>query len=97
LKLVSLVAAALLLCARGEVCAQTAEDTRTQYPALLQNSYISINVGAIGDAIYNEASDAVDAVGDAGKWVGNEAEDAAGAIGDAASSVGDAICDVFDW
>jgi len=37
----------LLLCARGEVCAQTAEDTRTQYPALLQNSYISINVGAI--------------------------------------------------
>jgi hypothetical protein len=47
LKLVSLVAAAVLLCARGEVCAQTAEDTRTQYPALLQNSFISINVGAI--------------------------------------------------
>jgi hypothetical protein len=57
----------------------------------------SVNFGAIGDAIYNEAGEVVDAVGDAGEWVGSEAEDAANAIGDAASSVGDAICDVFDW
>ena len=42
-----LAAAALLLWAQGHVCAQTEEDTRTQYPRLLQNSYISINVGAI--------------------------------------------------
>jgi len=26
---------------------QSSEDTRTQYPALLQNSYITINVGAV--------------------------------------------------
>jgi hypothetical protein len=40
-----LAAAALLLSAPGYAFAQ--EDTRTQYPRLLQNSYISINVGAI--------------------------------------------------
>ena len=40
-------AAFLLLCvARGAV-AQPSDDTRTQYPRLLQNSYLSINVGAI--------------------------------------------------
>jgi hypothetical protein len=40
-------AALLLLCARGFAFAQSGDDTRTQYPRLLQNSYISINVGAI--------------------------------------------------
>jgi len=47
LNLRCLAAAALLLWAQGHACAQTEEDTRTQYPRLLQNSYISINVGAI--------------------------------------------------
>ena len=43
-----LTAAALfLLCAARPAIAQPSSDTRTQYPRLLQNSYISINVGAI--------------------------------------------------
>jgi Lipid A 3-O-deacylase (PagL) len=37
----------LTLCARGYAFAQSPVDARTQYPRLLQNSYISINVGAI--------------------------------------------------
>ena len=40
-------AALLLLCVARTAAAQPSEDTRTQYPRLLQNSYISINVGAI--------------------------------------------------
>jgi len=40
-------AALLLLCAARSALAQASDDTRTQYPRLLQNSYISINVGAI--------------------------------------------------
>jgi hypothetical protein len=40
-------AAAFLLCAAAPAIAQPSEDTRTQYPRLLQNSFISINVGAI--------------------------------------------------
>jgi len=40
-------AALLLLCVTRTAAAQPSEDTRTQYPRLLQNSYISINVGAI--------------------------------------------------
>jgi hypothetical protein len=40
-------AALLLLCAAPSAIAQPPADTRTQYPRLLQNSYISINVGAI--------------------------------------------------
>jgi len=47
LNLRCLFAAAWLLWAHGYALAQTGEDTRTQYPRLLQNSYISINVGAI--------------------------------------------------
>ncbi len=39
-------AALLFLCAHRTAFAQS-DDTRTQYPALLQNSYITINVGAI--------------------------------------------------
>jgi hypothetical protein len=38
--------AALLLCARISF-AQGADDTRTQYPRVLQNSFITINAGAI--------------------------------------------------
>ena len=49
-----LAAAALLLWTQGHACAQTEEDTRTQYPRLLQNSYISINVGAI-DQSFSQA------------------------------------------
>jgi Lipid A 3-O-deacylase (PagL)/OmpA-like transmembrane domain len=37
----------LLLGAARSAIAQPSDDTRTQYPRLLQNSYISINVGAI--------------------------------------------------
>jgi opacity protein-like surface antigen len=37
----------LIVCATGSTAAQEPPDTRTQYPRLLQNSYISINVGAI--------------------------------------------------
>ena len=40
-------AAALLLSAPRPAIAQPSDDARTQYPRLLQNSYISINVGAI--------------------------------------------------
>jgi opacity protein-like surface antigen len=40
-------AAFLLVCAARSAIAQSSDDTRTQYPRLLQNSYISINVGAI--------------------------------------------------
>jgi len=47
LNLRCLVAAALLLWAPGYAFSQNGDDTRTQYPRLLQNSYISINVGAI--------------------------------------------------
>ena len=39
--------ALLLLCVAATAAAQPSEDPRTQYPRLLQNSYISINVGAI--------------------------------------------------
>jgi hypothetical protein len=37
----------LFVCTTGSTAAQEPPDTRTQYPWLLQNSYISINVGAI--------------------------------------------------
>ena len=40
-------AAFLFLCVAHSAAAQSSDDTRTQYPRLLQNSYISINVGAI--------------------------------------------------
>lgn len=40
-------AAFFLVSAARPAIAQPSEDTRTQYPRLLQNSYISINVGAI--------------------------------------------------
>ena len=44
----ALAAAALLLaCTRVSAFAQQADDTRTQYPTLLQNAYITINAGAI--------------------------------------------------
>jgi Lipid A 3-O-deacylase (PagL) len=44
----ALAAAALLLaCTRVSAFAQQADDTRTQYPALLQNAYITINAGSI--------------------------------------------------
>ena len=41
------VAGLLLLWMCGQAFAQPPEDTRTQYPRALQNSYITINVGAI--------------------------------------------------
>jgi len=37
----------LIVCAARSAIAQSSGDTRTQYPRVLQNSYISINVGAI--------------------------------------------------
>ena len=40
-------AAFLFLSAAASAIAQPSDDTRTQYPRLLQNSFISINVGAI--------------------------------------------------
>ena len=44
----ALAAAALLLaCTGASAFAQQADDTRTQYPKVLQNSYITINAGAI--------------------------------------------------
>ena len=44
----ALAAAALLLaCTRASAFAQQADDTRTQYPKVLQNAYITINAGAI--------------------------------------------------
>ena len=42
-----LLVAGILLCPYASAFAQGADDTRTQYPALLQNSYIAINVGAV--------------------------------------------------
>src|SRR5262249_45612163 len=39
--------ATFVLCAAASALAQGTEDTRTQYPQVLQNSYISINVGLI--------------------------------------------------
>ena len=42
-----LLVAGILLCPYASALAQGADDTRTQYPPLLQNSYISINVGAV--------------------------------------------------
>ena len=43
----ALLTLALALGAGAPLCAQTREDTRTQYPAALANSYFSINVGAV--------------------------------------------------
>jgi len=43
----ALAVAALLVCAHVSAFAQQAGDTRTQFPRVLQNSYITINVGAI--------------------------------------------------
>ena len=43
----SVAAAFLLLSVVPAALAQPSDDTRTQYPRLLQNSYISINIGAI--------------------------------------------------
>ena len=37
----------LFLCAHAPALAQTSDDTRTQYPRVLQNSFITINVGAV--------------------------------------------------
>jgi hypothetical protein len=37
----------LLFCMTAPAIAQTSDDTRTQYPRALRNSYITINVGAI--------------------------------------------------
>jgi len=42
-----LLVAGLLLCPCASAFAQGSDDTRTQYPRLLQNSYIAINVGAV--------------------------------------------------
>ena len=42
-----LLVAGLLLCPYASAFAQGSDDTRTQYPRLLQNSYIAINVGAV--------------------------------------------------
>jgi lipid A 3-O-deacylase PagL len=47
LKRFTAAAAFLLLSAAASAIAQPSDDTRTQYPRLLQNSFISINVGAI--------------------------------------------------
>ena len=48
MKSVLATAALLLVCARAAAFAQpAADDTRTQYPKVLQNSYITINAGAI--------------------------------------------------
>jgi opacity protein-like surface antigen len=41
------IAACLMACCSAPASGQTGEDTRTQYPALLQNSFITINVGAV--------------------------------------------------
>jgi opacity protein-like surface antigen len=40
-----LAAGVLILCAGASALAQTADDTRTQFPAVLRNSYFSINIG----------------------------------------------------
>ena len=57
MKLSSVLAAALIVCAATGASAQQAQqaqqatsddDTRTQYPAFLSNSYVSFNVGYIG-------------------------------------------------
>ena len=37
----------LLVCMRAPALAQTSDDARTQYPKVLQNSFVTINVGAI--------------------------------------------------
>src|SRR5258706_6346779 len=42
-----LLAVCLVTCIAGHAEAQTKEDTRTQYPAALANSYFSVNVGAV--------------------------------------------------
>jgi len=47
LKSVLAAAALLLVCARAPAFAQQGDDTRTQFPKVLQNSYIMINAGAI--------------------------------------------------
>ncbi|HEY3162173.1 MAG TPA: acyloxyacyl hydrolase [Vicinamibacterales bacterium] len=47
MKSVLAAAALLLVCARASAFAQQPDDTRTQYPRVLQNSYITINAGAI--------------------------------------------------
>lgn len=44
----------LVLCVRAPMLAQSPDDTRTQYPRLLRNSYITINAGAI-DQPFSEA------------------------------------------
>jgi hypothetical protein len=43
----ALLALVFGICLHGKAIAQTTEDTRTQYPAALANSYISVNVGAV--------------------------------------------------
>jgi len=36
-----------MVCCSAHASGQTSEDTRTQYPALLQNSFVTINVGGV--------------------------------------------------
>ncbi len=36
-----------MVCCSANASGQTSEDTRTQYPALLQNSFVTINVGGV--------------------------------------------------
>src|SRR5438132_9400042 len=47
MRLPAVLTLALALGAGTPLCAQTKEDTRTQYPAALANSYFSFNVGAV--------------------------------------------------
>jgi len=41
------LAGCLMVCCSAYASGQTSEDTRTQYPALLQNSFVTINVGGV--------------------------------------------------
>jgi len=41
------LAGCLMVCCSAHASGQTSEDTRTQYPALLQNSFVTINVGGV--------------------------------------------------
>jgi opacity protein-like surface antigen len=42
-----ILAGCLTVCCGTHASGQTSEDTRTQYPALLQNSFVTINAGAV--------------------------------------------------
>src|SRR5882762_7778507 len=49
-----LAAGALAVFSQVSALAQGPDDTRTQYPALLQNSYITISVGAVDQSFSQE-------------------------------------------